>query len=110
MANNHLAVYLSDHLVAGLVMAVNLLTQPEATHKHTKMARVLEPLLKRIARTAFAAKSPLLHVLAYRKFQTCLRSQATVRTIPASSTKSPKINTITKTQSPRAARLDSLPA
>ncbi len=109
MANNHLAAYLSDHL-AGSVMAVDFLTQPDATHKHTKIAGVLEPILKGIARRAFAAKSPLLHVLVYRMFQTCLRSQATARTIPASSTKSPKINTITKTQSPRAARLDSLPA
>ncbi len=62
MDNNHLAAYLSDHL-AESVMAVDLLTEREATHQDTKRARVLEPILKRIARRAFAANSPLPHVL-----------------------------------------------
>ena len=56
MDNNHPAAYLSDHL-AESVMAVDFLTERESIHQDTKRARVLEPLLKRIARTAFAAKS-----------------------------------------------------
>jgi hypothetical protein len=56
MDNNHLAAYLSDH-PAESVMAVDLLTERESIHQDTKRARALEPILKRIARRAFAAKS-----------------------------------------------------
>ena len=56
MDNNHLTAHLSDHL-AESVMAVALLTERGAIHQDTKRARVLEPILKRIARRASAAKS-----------------------------------------------------
>jgi hypothetical protein len=96
MDNNHLAAYLSDHLTGSEKMAcvlAELRTDIEADREEGVCSKL-----------PFTARS------AYRMFQTCLRSHATTRTIPASTTKSPEINTMTKTQSPRAARLDSLPA
>jgi hypothetical protein len=50
MDNNHLAAYLSNHL-AESGEAVDLLYRAETMHQDTKMEqRVLEPILKRIAR------------------------------------------------------------
>jgi hypothetical protein len=63
MDNNHLAAYLSNHL-AESGEAVGLLYRAETMHQDTKMEqRVLEPILKRIARRGVCGKIRL-----YRTF------------------------------------------